>query len=185
MASPDGWLLSAATPCCFAPLADEEKHGRAATGSPRCRVGISSRRCRRGRRRGIPRTRTLVKFRPAYSDQGVETTGIRPQICGRRITRFYGRAWTHQRRVSLAVALDRPCFTRSANLTMTSHRKTIRHFHDPGDLHELTFSCYRRMPLLTYDVWREKLCRSIDKAITRWNFRRVACVLPRLLEFSL
>ena len=28
------------------------------------------------------------------------------------------------------------------------HRKTVRRFHEPGDLHELTFSCYRRMPLL-------------------------------------
>ena len=60
---------------------------------------------------------------------------------------------------------------------MIRHRKTIRRFHEPGDLHELTFSCYRRMPLLTNDVWRELLCRSIDKAITRWNFRLVAFVL--------
>ena len=60
---------------------------------------------------------------------------------------------------------------------MIGHRKTIRHFHEPGDLHELTFSCYRRMPLLTNDDWREKLCRSIDKAVTRWNFRLVAFVL--------
>ena len=60
---------------------------------------------------------------------------------------------------------------------MIGHRKTIRRFHEPGDLHELTFSCYRRMPLLTNDVWREMLCRSIEKAITRWNFRLVAFVL--------
>ena len=25
----------------------------------------------------------------------------------------------------------------------------MRHYHEPGDLHELTFSSYRRMPLLT------------------------------------
>ena len=60
---------------------------------------------------------------------------------------------------------------------MTEHRKQIRHFHEPGDLHELTFSCYSRMPLLTNDVWREKLCRSIDTAIDRWQFRLVAFVL--------
>ncbi len=29
------------------------------------------------------------------------------------------------------------------------HRKRVKHFHEPGDLHELTFSCYRRLPLLT------------------------------------
>ncbi len=33
------------------------------------------------------------------------------------------------------------------------------------------------MPLLTNDIWRQLLCRSIDKAITRWNFRLVAFVL--------
>jgi putative transposase len=31
-----------------------------------------------------------------------------------------------------------------------------------GHVHELTFSCYRRKPLLTNDPWREKLARGID-----------------------
>lgn len=44
------------------------------------------------------------------------------------------------------------------------HRKTIRHFHQPGDLHELTFSCYRRMPLLTNNGWRVRLSEAIDEA---------------------
>jgi putative transposase len=43
-----------------------------------------------------------------------------------------------------------------------AHRKTVRHFHEAGHLHELTFSCYRRMPLLTNDLWREELARCID-----------------------
>lgn len=34
---------------------------------------------------------------------------------------------------------------------MLHHRKTIKQFHEPGHLHELTFSCYRRLPLLTND----------------------------------
>lgn len=59
---------------------------------------------------------------------------------------------------------------------MTEHRKQIRHFHEPGDLHELTFLCYSRSPLLTDDVWREKLCWSIDTAIDRWQFRLAAFV---------
>ncbi|MEI8382674.1 MAG: hypothetical protein WCJ09_21260 [Planctomycetota bacterium] len=54
---------------------------------------------------------------------------------------------------------------------MAGHRKLIRHFHEPGDLHELTFSCYRRMPLLTNDAWRKLLCESVDQAAERWNFR--------------
>ena len=37
-------------------------------------------------------------------------------------------------------------------------------FPEQGHLHELTFSCYRRMPLLTNDSWLEKLARCIDSA---------------------
>ena len=58
------------------------------------------------------------------------------------------------------------------NGCMTGHRKLVRHYHEPGDLHELTFSCDRRMPLLTNDVWRELLCRSIDRAVERWAYDR-------------
>ena len=46
----------------------------------------------------------------------------------------------------------------------TLHRKTVRHFHEPGDLHELTFSCYRRMKLLTNNAWRAGLSAAIDEA---------------------
>ncbi len=41
------------------------------------------------------------------------------------------------------------------------HRKTIKHYHEPGDFHELTFSCYRRMPLLTNDAWRGDFARGL------------------------
>jgi putative transposase len=60
---------------------------------------------------------------------------------------------------------------------MADHRKQIRHFHQPGDLHELTFSCYRRLPLITNDSWRKLLCQSIDRAIQNQAYRLVAFVL--------
>jgi putative transposase len=44
------------------------------------------------------------------------------------------------------------------------HRKLIKHYHEPGDLHELTFSCYHRLPILTNDLWRQQLSRTIDEA---------------------
>jgi putative transposase len=44
------------------------------------------------------------------------------------------------------------------------HRKRIKHFHEPGDIHELTFSCYKRLPLLTNNPWRTALSRCIDEA---------------------
>src|SRR5262245_15296991 len=44
------------------------------------------------------------------------------------------------------------------------HRKLIKHYHEPGDLHELSFSCYHQLPLLTNDTWRQQLARSLDHA---------------------
>ena len=60
---------------------------------------------------------------------------------------------------------------------MGQHRKTVRHYHEPGNLHELTFSCYRRLPLLNGDHVRGLLCTSIDRALTTHDFRLVAFVL--------
>jgi putative transposase len=56
------------------------------------------------------------------------------------------------------------------------HRKRIKHFHEPGDLHELTFSCYRRMKLLTNNAWRQQLSCEIDQACQAEQFRLVAFV---------
>ena len=61
--------------------------------------------------------------------------------------------------------------------TTKPHRKRVKHYHDPGDLHELTFSCYRRMPLLTNNHWRELLSQAVDRAITGQGYRLVAFVL--------
>ena len=44
------------------------------------------------------------------------------------------------------------------------HRKQIKHYHTPGELHEFTFSCYDSIPLLTNDKWCEVLARSLDDA---------------------
>jgi putative transposase len=59
---------------------------------------------------------------------------------------------------------------------MAGHRKQVRHGHEPGDVHELTFSCYRRMPLLTNEEWRRMLARSVDRAVERHAFRLTAFV---------
>src|SRR5262245_9377649 len=50
------------------------------------------------------------------------------------------------------------------------HRKTIRHFDIPGDAHFLTFSCYRRLPLLSKDRTRRWLVEAIDRARTKFRF---------------
>jgi putative transposase len=60
---------------------------------------------------------------------------------------------------------------------METHRKQIKHFHEPGDFHELTFSCHDRSPLLMHDEWRRLLCQAIDRAIAAHEFALVAFAL--------
>ncbi len=60
---------------------------------------------------------------------------------------------------------------------MEPHRKRVKHYHEPGDFHELTFSCYDRLPRLVRDDWRRLLCQAIDKAIAAHDFALVAFVL--------
>lgn len=77
----------------------------------------------------------------------------------------------------------------------SQHRKTIKHYHEPGDVHELTFSCYRRLPLLTNDAWRSMLAQFVDVAGEEQGFDLVAFVFmpehlhlivhPRLLPPNL
>jgi len=45
------------------------------------------------------------------------------------------------------------------------HRKRVRHFEGLGEIHELTFSCYQRRPLLEDDWRREQLSRAIDRGV--------------------
>ncbi len=54
--------------------------------------------------------------------------------------------------------------------------KTIKHQHIVGDLHELTFSCYRKMHLLSNDTWRELLSRRVEIACSEQSFELVAFV---------
>jgi len=59
---------------------------------------------------------------------------------------------------------------------MSGHRKTVKRFHEPGDCHELTFSCSRRIPLLTNDEWRQLLAESLDLAVHGQSCRLIAYV---------
>jgi Transposase IS200 like len=59
---------------------------------------------------------------------------------------------------------------------MRGHRKTVKRFHEPGDCHELTFSCYRRIPLLTNDDWPNLLAESLDHAVQGQSCRLIAYV---------
>ena len=60
--------------------------------------------------------------------------------------------------------------------TPDGYRKRVQHYDVPGDCHELTFSCYRRKPLLTNDLWRELLSESIARASQRHAYQLLAFV---------
>jgi len=46
--------------------------------------------------------------------------------------------------------------------TTERRRKKVRHYDEPGDAHFLTFSCYRRMPLLSKD--RSRMWLTVSNA---------------------
>jgi putative transposase len=56
------------------------------------------------------------------------------------------------------------------------HRKRVRHLDIPGHAHELTFSCYQRLPLLEHDRHKAMLSEAIDRAMLRHEFRLVGFV---------
>jgi putative transposase len=61
-------------------------------------------------------------------------------------------------------------------VNLTPHRKRVRHFHHPGHCHELTFSCFHRLPLLTAAPLCRLLSYSIDRALVQHGFWLVAFV---------
>ena len=61
-------------------------------------------------------------------------------------------------------------------MEFSTHRKRVKHYHQPGELHELTFSCYHRMPLLSNDDWRRRLSRHVDTAGNECSCELVAFV---------
>src|ERR1043165_987257 len=56
------------------------------------------------------------------------------------------------------------------------HRKTIQHFNIENHAHLLTFSCYRRRPLLNDDQRRTIFSRALDRANTLHKFQLIAFV---------
>lgn len=56
-------------------------------------------------------------------------------------------------------------------------RKKARHYDVPGDAHFVTFSCYRRIVLLSKDRTREWLVQSLAKARLAHNFDLWAWVI--------
>jgi hypothetical protein len=47
-----------------------------------------------------------------------------------------------------------------------THRKTVRHYHEVGHPPELTFSCYRQLPLLTNLEYIHN--NPVNRGLCRW-----------------
>jgi putative transposase len=61
-------------------------------------------------------------------------------------------------------------------MSHSNHRKLVKHFDIPGHAHELTFSCFRRIPLLHHDVFTNLLSEAIDRAMVGQGFLLLAFV---------
>jgi putative transposase len=59
---------------------------------------------------------------------------------------------------------------------MDDDHKRLKRFHSPGDLHELTFSCSGRRPLLADEKVCKLLCQSIDQAMSHHRHQLIAFV---------
>jgi putative transposase len=60
---------------------------------------------------------------------------------------------------------------------MTPHRKKVKSYNTPGDAHELTFSCFRRLPLLNQDRTRQWFVEAMVQARRRRNLAIWAYVI--------
>ena len=60
--------------------------------------------------------------------------------------------------------------------TPLPNRKRVQHFDDVGEFHELTFSCFHRLPLLTDEKVLVELSRAVDRAVQRHHWRLSAFV---------
>jgi len=56
------------------------------------------------------------------------------------------------------------------------HQESVRRCHEPGDVHELTFSCYRRLPLFDQGDFRQRLSPHVDRACGELALQLVAFV---------
>src|SRR5437879_5240626 len=57
------------------------------------------------------------------------------------------------------------------------HRKRVKSFNEPGHAHELTFSCFQRLPLLSRDRSRSWFVDAMAKASGRHEFLLWAYVI--------
>jgi putative transposase len=113
-------------------------------------------------------------------------TGSPSTMVPEAIRSSYGDMQENLARVPLLACPAVPVAAMMAGIKRTAgHRKRIRHYHDPGHIRELTFSCYHRWPLPSNDVWRGMLAESMDRAMESHRYRLAAFVfMPAHVHLS-
>lgn len=61
-------------------------------------------------------------------------------------------------------------------MSQSNHRKNFKRAHEPGDFHELTFSCHQRRKLLNRPEWLTHFSTCIDNACAECEIDLVAFV---------
>jgi putative transposase len=56
-------------------------------------------------------------------------------------------------------------------------RKPLRRYYGSGDLHFVTFSCYRRRPYLRTRRARDRFVAVLDEVRTQWKFPLIGYVV--------
>lgn len=70
-----------------------------------------------------------------------------------------------------------PLDSRSPVMSQKNHRKTCRRINEPGHAHELTFTCFKNIPLLSKDRTRQWFLDSLCKAAEKHSFHLWAYVI--------
>lgn len=126
----------------------------------------------------IPKTRPKKRFSQKHHR-------IYAEICGHRSVPLGARHPVPSKEViaqSKTSSIRKPTKTMARKMpfnkmqTRSGHRKLVKHDDSPGDAHELTFSCYRRLPLLRPERRRQLLADAINAAMIRHRYDLLALV---------
>jgi putative transposase len=60
---------------------------------------------------------------------------------------------------------------------MSDYSNKLQHFHIPGSIHGLTFSCYRNRLFLKYDRTRMYFIDSLNSSLIKYNIALIAFVI--------
>ena len=140
-------------------------------------------KCRAADRSSPPSRTEYGRWRGRKRQRGREAWNVRKAFVlrGLRLVRgdlavVVGFGW-HGRgrwrpwscRVSQRLELKMSCGIESMAMPIQKY-KTCKRWNEPGHAHELTFSCFHRLPLLSRDRSREWFVAAVNRARAKYRF---------------